>query len=61
MWDGVLAMWWNGILPFRTGFSLVIALAHNADVTERALMGFTVIVPGPGVTDFTAGNGVART
>ena len=40
---------------------MVIALAHNADVTERALMGFTVIVPGPGVTDFTAGNGVART
>lgn len=39
---------------------MVIALAHDADVTEIALMGFAVIVPGPGVTDFTAGNGVAR-
>ena len=56
-----MAKWWNGILPFRTGFTSVITLAHNAAVTERALMGFTVIVPGPGITDFTAGNGVART
>ena len=55
-----MAMWWNGILPFRTGFSLVIALAHNVHVTERAPMGFVVIVPGPGVTDFTARNEVAR-
>ena len=39
---------------------MVIALAHNADVTERVLMGLAVIVPGPRVTDFTAGNRVAR-
>lgn len=39
---------------------MVIVLAHNADVTERALMGFAVIIPGPRVTDFTTGNRVAR-
>ena len=38
----------------------MIELAHNADVMERALMGFAVIVPGPCVTDFTTGNRVAR-
>ena len=39
---------------------MVIALAHNVNVTERALMGFVVIVPGPGITDFTARNEVSR-
>ena len=39
---------------------MVIALAHNVHVTERALMGFAVIVPEPGITDFPARNGVAR-
>lgn len=39
---------------------MVIVLAHNADMTERALMGFAVIIPGPRVTDFTTGNRVAR-
>ena len=53
-------MWWDRILPFRTSFGLVIAPAHNTDVTERALVVFAVIVPGPGVTDFTARNGGAR-
>ena len=29
-------------------------------MTEGALMGFAVIIPGPRVTDFTTGNRVAR-
>jgi len=49
-------MWWNRILPFGTGFGLVFALEHDADVTEMTLMVFAVIVPRPGVTDFTARN-----
>ena len=39
---------------------MVIALAHNADMTEKTLVVFAIIVPRPGVTDFTAGNGGAR-
>lgn len=49
-------MWWNRILQFRPGFGLVIPLAHNAYMTERALMGFAVIVPRQGVANFTVGN-----
>lgn len=48
------------VVLFKTGFGLVITLAHNTDMTDRALVVFAVTVPRPGVTDFTAGNGVAR-
>lgn len=55
-----MTTWWNRILQFGTGFGLVIALAHNADVTETTLMVFAVIIPRPGVTNFTARNREAR-
>lgn len=58
--SGVLTIWWNWILRFRAGFGLVIPLAHNADMMERALVSFAIIVPRPCIADFTVGNRRAR-